>query len=67
MNVIGDVKGRNLRDHGRIVDTANTLVQAAQAPLKEEGAVRVVAYCTHPSFPEARWNGLRTRTWTSWW
>jgi ribose-phosphate pyrophosphokinase len=30
-----------------IVDTANTLCKAAQA-LKEEGAVRVVAYCTHP-------------------
>ena len=29
------------------VDTANTLCKAAQA-LKEEGAVRVVAYCTHP-------------------
>jgi len=29
------------------VDTANTLVKAAQA-LKQEGAIRVVAYCTHP-------------------
>jgi ribose-phosphate pyrophosphokinase len=30
-----------------IVDTANTLVKAATA-LKEHGAQRVLAYCTHP-------------------
>jgi len=30
-----------------IVDTAGTLVKAADA-LKREGATRVVAYCTHP-------------------
>jgi ribose-phosphate pyrophosphokinase len=30
-----------------MVDTANTLCKAAQA-LKERGAVKVVAYCTHP-------------------
>jgi ribose-phosphate pyrophosphokinase len=29
------------------VDTANTLCEAAAA-LKEHGAVKVVAYCTHP-------------------
>jgi ribose-phosphate pyrophosphokinase len=29
------------------VDTAGTLVKAAQV-LKKEGAVKVVAYCTHP-------------------
>jgi ribose-phosphate pyrophosphokinase len=47
MNVIGDVKGRTCVIMDDIVDTANTLCKAAQA-LKEEGAVRVVAYCTHP-------------------
>jgi ribose-phosphate pyrophosphokinase len=47
MNVIGDVKGRTCVLMDDIVDTANTLCKAAQA-LKEEGAVRVVAYCTHP-------------------
>src|SRR4249920_3158606 len=47
MNVIGDVKGRNCVIMDDMVDTANTLVKAAQA-LKEEGAIRVVAYCTHP-------------------
>jgi len=30
-----------------MVDTANTLCEAAKA-LKEQGAVKVVAYCTHP-------------------
>ncbi|MCL5801526.1 MAG: ribose-phosphate pyrophosphokinase, partial [Gammaproteobacteria bacterium] len=30
-----------------LVDTAGTLCEAARA-LKEHGAVRVVAYCTHP-------------------
>jgi ribose-phosphate pyrophosphokinase len=30
-----------------LVDTAGTLCQAAAA-LKDEGATRVVAYCTHP-------------------
>jgi ribose-phosphate pyrophosphokinase len=30
-----------------MVDTANTLCKAATA-LKERGAVKVVAYCTHP-------------------
>src|SRR5207245_7676041 len=47
MNVIGDVKGRNCVIMDDMVDTANTLVKAAQA-LKDEGAIRVVAYCTHP-------------------
>ena len=30
-----------------MVDTANTLCKAAQA-LKDRGAVKVMAYCTHP-------------------
>jgi ribose-phosphate pyrophosphokinase len=30
-----------------MVDTAGTLCKAAQV-LKEEGAIKVVAYCTHP-------------------
>src|SRR2546423_6645813 len=47
MNIIGDVKGRTCVIMDDIVDTANTLCKAAQA-LKEEGATRVLAYCTHP-------------------
>jgi ribose-phosphate pyrophosphokinase len=46
MNVIGEVKGRTCVIMDDMVDTAGTLVKAAQV-LKEEGATRVVAYCTH--------------------
>lgn len=47
MNVIGEVEGRTCVMIDDIVDTGGTLCQAAQA-LKEHGAARVVAYCTHP-------------------
>jgi len=47
MNIIGDVKGRSCVLIDDMVDTAGTLCKAAQA-LKEHGAERVVAYCTHP-------------------
>jgi ribose-phosphate pyrophosphokinase len=46
MNIIGDVEGRTCVIMDDIVDTAGTLTKAAQA-LKEQGATRVVAYCTH--------------------
>jgi len=47
MNIIGDVDGRTCVIMDDLVDTANTLCKAAQA-LKEHGAKKVVAYCTHP-------------------
>jgi ribose-phosphate pyrophosphokinase len=47
MNIIGDVNGRTCVIMDDMVDTANTLCEAAKA-LKGEGAVQVVAYCTHP-------------------
>jgi len=47
MNIIGDVAGRTCLIMDDMVDTANTLCEAANA-LKEKGAVRVLAYCTHP-------------------
>ncbi|HSG89472.1 MAG TPA: ribose-phosphate pyrophosphokinase [Pseudomonadales bacterium] len=47
MNVIGDVEGRTAVIVDDMVDTAGTLCKAADA-LKEKGAGRVVAYCTHP-------------------
>ncbi|HSD60023.1 MAG TPA: ribose-phosphate pyrophosphokinase [Burkholderiales bacterium] len=47
MNVIGDVEGRTCVLMDDMVDTANTLCEAAQA-LKEHGAAKVVAYSTHP-------------------
>jgi ribose-phosphate pyrophosphokinase len=46
MNVIGEVKGRTCVIMDDMVDTAGTLCKAAEV-LKAEGAVRVVAYCTH--------------------
>lgn len=47
MNVIGDVEGRTCVLVDDLVDTAGTLCEAARA-LKENGAAKVVAYCTHP-------------------
>ena len=46
MNIIGDVVGRTCIIMDDMVDTANTLCEAANA-LKEKGATRVLAYCTH--------------------
>lgn len=46
MNIIGDVRGRTCVIMDDMVDTAGTLCKAAQA-LKDHGAVRVLAYCTH--------------------
>lgn len=46
MNIIGDVRGRACVLVDDLVDTAGTLCQAAAA-LKQHGASRVVAYCTH--------------------
>ncbi|MHB1231546.1 MAG: ribose-phosphate diphosphokinase [Burkholderiales bacterium] len=47
MHIIGEVQGRTCVLMDDMVDTANTLCEAAQA-LKDNGAERVVAYCTHP-------------------
>jgi ribose-phosphate pyrophosphokinase len=47
MNIIGDVKARSCVLVDDLVDTAGTLCQAAKA-LKDHGALKVVAYCTHP-------------------
>ncbi|MFP5382836.1 MAG: ribose-phosphate diphosphokinase [Gammaproteobacteria bacterium] len=47
MHIIGDVEGRTCLVIDDMVDTAGTLCKAAAA-LKENGAKKVVAYCTHP-------------------
>src|ERR1700675_4531868 len=47
MNIIGEVKGRTCVIMDDMVDTANTLCEGAKA-LKERGAEKVLAYCTHP-------------------
>ncbi len=46
MNIIGDVRDRTCIIMDDLVDTANTLCEAAEA-LKDHGASKVVAYCTH--------------------
>ena len=47
MHIIGDVKGKSCLIVDDMVDTAGTLCKAADA-LKDHGATKVVAYCTHP-------------------
>lgn len=47
MHIIGEVKGRTCIMVDDMVDTAGTLCKAAEA-LKEHGAAKVVAYCSHP-------------------
>lgn len=47
MNLIGEVEGRTCILVDDMVDTAGTLCNAATA-LKERGALKVIAYATHP-------------------
>ncbi|MFT5117729.1 MAG: ribose-phosphate pyrophosphokinase [Kiritimatiellia bacterium] len=47
MNLIGEVDGRTCIIVDDMVDTAGTLCGAANA-LKEKGALKVIAYATHP-------------------
>jgi len=47
MNIIGEVAHRTCVTMDDMVDTANTLCEAAAA-LKKQGATKVVAYATHP-------------------
>lgn len=47
MNVIGEVRGRNILIVDDLIDTAGTLCNAAVA-LKAAGAAEIFAACTHP-------------------
>jgi len=47
MNIIGEIEGRTCIIMDDMVDTANTLCEAAAA-LKKQGAKKVLAYATHP-------------------
>ena len=49
MHIIGDIEGRNCVIMDDMIDTAGTLVKAAEV-LKERGAKNVYAYCTHAVF-----------------
>ncbi|PXW94134.1 ribose-phosphate pyrophosphokinase [Sphaerotilus hippei] len=47
MHIIGEIEGRNCVIMDDMIDTAGTLVKAAEV-LKDRGANSVFAYCTHP-------------------
>ena len=49
MNVIGEIDGRTCVVMDDMIDTAGTLVKASEV-LKQRGAKRVFAYCTHAVF-----------------
>ena len=59
MNLIGEVKGRTCLLVDDMVDTAGTLCKAADA-LKERGAAKVVAYCTHAVLSGNALENIRT-------
>jgi len=47
MHIVGDVEGKDVIIIDDIIDTAGTVVQAADA-LREKGARRIYVSCTHP-------------------
>jgi ribose-phosphate pyrophosphokinase len=47
MNIIGEIKGKNILMIDDMIDTAGTLTNAAVA-LKDRGAKNITAACTHP-------------------
>ncbi|ALV65449.1 ribose-phosphate pyrophosphokinase [Campylobacter fetus] len=47
MNVIGDVSGKDVILIDDMIDTAGTIVKAAEI-FKKKGATSVMAFCTHP-------------------
>jgi ribose-phosphate pyrophosphokinase len=61
MHLIGEVKGRTCLIVDDMVDTAGTLCKAADA-LKEQGASKVVAYCTHAVLSGNAINNIKNST-----
>jgi ribose-phosphate pyrophosphokinase len=51
LRIIGDVKGKNVFLIDDMVDSGNTLIKASKAA-REQGALKVYAYCTHGLFTE---------------
>lgn len=47
MNIIGEVKDKNILIRDDMIDTAGTLIRGAEA-LKKKGARTIYAACTHP-------------------
>jgi len=59
MNVIGDVKGKDVILVDDMIDTAGTIVKAAEI-FKERGATSVMAFCTHPVLSGPAYDRLKT-------
>jgi ribose-phosphate pyrophosphokinase len=59
MNLIGEVEDRTCLLVDDMVDTAGTLCKAADA-LKERGASKVIAYCTHAVLSGGALNNIST-------
>ncbi|HFC92592.1 MAG TPA: ribose-phosphate pyrophosphokinase [Leucothrix mucor] len=59
MHIIGDIKGKTCLIVDDMVDTAGTLCHAANA-LKEQGAIAVHAYTTHPVLSGTAVNNIST-------
>ncbi len=57
INIIGDVKGKDVIMIDDMVDTAGTMVKAASA-LKKLGATSVMACCTHPVLSGPAYNRI---------
>lgn len=57
MNVIGDVAGKDVILVDDMIDTAGTIVKAAQI-FKEKGATSVMAFCTHAVLSGAAYDNL---------
>jgi len=57
MNIIGDVKDKHALVFDDMIDTAGTLVKAAQA-LKNQGALSVRACATHPILSGSAWENI---------
>ena len=59
MNIIGDVKGKDVILVDDMIDTAGTIVKAAEI-FKERGATSVMAFCTHPVLSGPSYERLKT-------
>lgn len=59
MNVIGDVNGKDVILIDDMIDTAGTIVKAAEI-FKKKGATSVIAFCTHPVLSGPAYERLST-------
>ncbi|PPB53235.1 ribose-phosphate pyrophosphokinase [Campylobacter hyointestinalis] len=59
MNVIGDVNGKDVILIDDMIDTAGTIVKAAEV-FKKKGATSVMAFCTHPVLSGPAYERLST-------